>query len=96
MASSRIAFAALALLIGCGTPTTPPAPPLDDDKLQEISLKNLQSEDAVQRMIAVSTLGALGAKSKDHLSEVKKLVNDSNENVRNAAKDAVQKIEKGG
>ena len=96
MGSKWIALAGLALAVGCGTATVKPDPPLDDTKKNEISLKNLASEDPVQRGIAAASIGSLGAAGKQYLPDLKKLENDSDANVRERVKEAIQKIEKGG
>lgn len=97
MGSNRLALAAAIGLLGCGgsAATVKPDPPLDDAKFNEITLKNLQSEDPVQRMLAVAAFGAKGPAAKAQLPEIKKLEADKDENVRKAVKEAVAKIEKG-
>jgi len=59
-------------------------------------VKNLESEDPIARMFAAGTLGNKGEQAKEHLPAIKKLLNDPEKNVRDAAADAIKKIEKGG
>ena len=96
MAYRRIVLASLIVLAGCGpTAAVKPDPPLDDSKQIEQAAKNLQSENEVQRSIAVATLGRFGASAKPYVGDLKKLENDPDANVRALVKDAIQKIEKG-
>jgi len=85
-----IVFSAL-VLAGCGgVAAVKPDPSMDQSKQLEQAVKNLSSEDASQRGIAVATLGAAGPAAKDHLADLKKLESDSDANVRNLAKDAIK------
>ena len=90
-----VVASAVALLSGCGSSSTSPPPPTDSRSQIEAQVKNLESEDPIARMFAAGALGNLGEQAKEHLPAIKKLLTDREKNVRDAAKDAIQKIEKG-
>jgi len=95
MVSRLIVAIGLAGLVGCGSSssssssTTANASPNVD-----ATLKNLESEDAITRSFAVAAIVNMGDKGKEHLPAIKKLLNDPESNVRDAAKLAVAKLEK--
>jgi hypothetical protein len=96
MVSKGFALGALLVFAGCGgVATVKPDPPMDESKQIEQAVKNLASEDASQRGIAVATLGSAGPAAKSYIGDLKKLENDADANVRTLAKDAIRKIEKG-
>lgn len=95
--SRSLAFVGIAMLAGCGSnPATAPTPAVDVDKQRESALQSLKSEDHVVRGFAVAWLANQGAEAKAYLPELKKLENDPQPNVRDAVKEAIKKIEKGG
>jgi HEAT repeat protein len=96
VASKSIVCLGIAMTLGCGgPPAAQVAPEITSDQKVEGSLKNLSSDDPVQRCIAVGMLASLGPEAKQHLPAIKKLESDPEESVRKAAKEAVAKIEKG-
>ena len=96
MLSKRFALGVLLVFAGCGgVAAVKSDPPMDEAKQYEQAAKNLSSEDVSQRGIAVATLGAAGPAAKSYLSDLKKLENDPDANIRLLVKDAVKKIEKG-
>jgi len=96
MVYKGIVASAFALLAGCGSSFISPSPAVDPGAQTEVLIKNLDSEDPITRMFAAGALGNLGEQAKQHVPAIKKLLTDREPNVRNAAKEAIQKIEKGG
>ena len=94
MVSKRFLIGVFTVLAGCGPSTMKPDPPFDEAKQRELTLKNLESDDPVQRGLAASALGLAGSNAKEHLDAIKKLENDSDPIVRERAKEAIQRIEK--
>jgi hypothetical protein len=89
-------FGVTLLFAGCGgVAAVKPDPPMDKSQMLAQAVKNLSSEDASQRGIAVATLGEAGPAAKDHLGDLKKLESDQDANVQRLARYAILKIEKG-
>ena len=95
MASNRIVLSTLCFFTGCGVSAVKPDPPMDQSQQFAQAAMHLNSVDAVQRKLAIGTLGMGGPAAKTHLDELKKHENDSDPDVRNLVKFAILKIEKG-
>jgi HEAT repeat protein len=86
------------LFAGCGGETKPKnettnaASPTPDQFL-EAGLKGLTDEDPLRRRLAAMSLANGGAKAKEALPELKKLLNDPDADVRKVAAEAVKQIE---